>query len=274
MNVAIALAAPLVAIGVNVFDLDDPKRGHQGRIRIWNFETQESRDVWKSKSGFGALAISPMGDRVAVWDVEHHPLQVIDSRTREIQWRDASVDFRFGPLAFSPDGQCLAAGVDREIRTYKSNSGKLMRRCTGRMGSTVSIAFAADSSRIVTGGAYPTIRVWGVREAREDLEIPLNFPPGRDESVESVAFAPDSQTVLAFIPKFEKAGWWDRISGQRSVDSFDHVGTLILRHSLSEKVTKTVLDSNLLFTKACFCFGVSELAMCPEMSRNVEIWRY
>ncbi len=142
------------------------------------------------------------------------------------------------------------------------------------MGSTTSIGFASDSSRIVTGGAYPAIRVWGVREASDDVEIPLDFPPRRDESVESVAFSPDSQTVLAFIPKFEKQGWWDRIWRQKSIDSFEHVGTLVLRHSLSEKVTKTALDSDLLFTKARFCFGVSEFAMWSELGRDVEIWRY
>ena len=110
MNVAIALAAPLVAIGVNVFDLDEPKRGNRGHIRIWNFETQESRDVWESKNGFGALAISPNGDRLAVWDAVHGPLQVIDSTTQEMQWSDAASTFDSDRWLFSPDGHVSGCG--------------------------------------------------------------------------------------------------------------------------------------------------------------------
>jgi hypothetical protein len=274
MTVAIAPAAPLVAIGVEAFDLDDPKRGDRGRIRLWNFETQKSRDVWESKDGFGALAISPKGDRVAVWDVPHHPLQAIDCTTGKVQWSDPKVDYRFGPLAFSPDGHYLAAGVDREIRIYESDSGKLLRHCTGRMGSTISIAFSSDSSRIVTAGAYPAIRVWGVNEAKGDVDIPLDFPARRDESVASVAFTPDSQTVLAFIPKFEKPGRWDRLWRQRSVDSFEHVGTLIVRHSLSEKVTMSLLDTDMLFTDGCFCPDAGQVATWSHIGRTVDIFQY
>jgi WD40 repeat protein len=277
MNVAIAEDAPLVAIGVKASDLDDPKRAATGRIRVWNFETQKSQDVWESKDGFGALAISPKGERVAVWDVPHRPLQVIDCTTQKIRWNDPKVDYRFGPLAFSPDGRYLAAGVDREIRVYESDTGKLVRRCTGEMGSTTSIAFSSDGSRIVTGGAYPAIRVWGVHDAKDDVEIPLNFPARRNASIEAVAFTPDSQAVLAFIPKFEKATWWDRLWRASSVDSFDHVGAMILRHSLSEKVTTSLLDTDVLYTNGCFCPDAGQIAMWSDLETNgrtLDIFRY
>jgi WD40 repeat protein len=274
MNVAIAADAPLVAIGVNALDLDDPKRGDRGRIRLWNFETHESRDVWESKAGFGQLAISPDGRHIATWDAEHRPLQLIDCPSGKVLWSDPKVGFRFSALAFSSDGRYLAAGVDREVRIYESNIGKLVRRCTGRMGGQESIAFSSDGSRIVTGGVDPTIHLWGVHDAKEDREIPIKFPERRNEFIRAVAFTPDSQTVLAFIPKFEKSSWLDRLWVQSDVDSFHHVGTSLVSHSLSQDVTTPILDTDLLFSRACLRPDAGEFVMSTDDGRTVEIWRY
>jgi WD40 repeat protein len=206
MSVRLATAAPLVAIGVNALDLDDPKRGNRGFIRLWNFETQKSRDVWESKEGFGELAISPDGERVAVWAAPLRPLELIDCPTGKVRWSDPKVEGRFSAITFSPDGRHVAAGVDREVRIYECETGRMLRRCTARMGTQLSIAFSSDGSRLLTGGANPHLHVWSVRDSKEDQEIPIEFPPRRSEEIQAVAFARDSQAVLAFIAKFEQPG--------------------------------------------------------------------
>jgi WD40 repeat protein len=274
MAVAIAAAAPEVAIGVEATDLDAPQKGTRGRIRLWNFETEKSRDIWESKAGFGRLAISPKGQSIATWDAPHRPLQLIDCPSAKVLWTDTKVEFRFSALTFSSEGRYLAAGVDREVRIYESHTGKLVRRCTGRMGSQESIAFSPDGSRIVTGGADRTIHLWGLHDAKQDREIPIKFPERRNENIEAVVFTPDSQTVLAFIPKFEKSSWLDRLWVQSDVDSFHHVGTLAVSHTLSRNVTTPILDADLLFSRACFCPDSAEFAMSTDDGRTVEIWRY
>ena len=109
------------------------------------------------------------------------------------------------------------------------------------------------------------IHLWGLHDAKQDCEIPTKFPERRNENIEAVVFTPDSQTVLAFIPKFEKSSWLDRLWVQSDVDSFHHVGTLAVSHTLSRNVTMPILDTDLLFSRACFCPDTPNL-QCQQMT--------
>jgi len=64
-------------------------------------------------------------------------------------------------LAFSPDGQLLAApGADHRIRIWHLASGEQRAELTGHAASILSLTFNDDSTQLVSTGADSSARVW------------------------------------------------------------------------------------------------------------------
>jgi len=64
-------------------------------------------------------------------------------------------------VALSADGKRAAAGFDAETRVWSVETGKPL--ATFASGPVRAIAFSADGTRVVTGGADGTLVVWAVR---------------------------------------------------------------------------------------------------------------
>lgn len=70
-------------------------------------------------------------------------------------------------LAFSPDGQLLAAGgEDNTIGLWQSRTGDLFRTLEGHSSSIRSVSFSPDGYLLAAGGEDKTVRLWHVERGQ------------------------------------------------------------------------------------------------------------
>jgi WD40 repeat protein len=115
----------------------------------------------------------------------------------------------FPPLAFSPNGELIAAleevqhagppdplhtipPPDGVIRIYQVATGKDIRVLRGHRGPISSVQFSPDGNTLVSGGEDGTVRLWNAMNGKE-----LQRFEGHRDAVTSVAFAPDGQAVIS-----------------------------------------------------------------------------
>ena len=82
-----------------------------------------------------------------------------------------------GALAFSPDGNTLAAANGKSVRLLDAATGDLKDSLHGHQGAITSLAFAADGT-LWTAGHDRTVRHWDVGKLAELGSVP--GPPGAD----------------------------------------------------------------------------------------------
>jgi WD domain, G-beta repeat len=270
-----AANAPVVALGLKLqFVGAKGDVGERGRVILWNVESNEVRVVVESQDETSSLALSCDGVLLAMCDGKRLSVRAVDVVPGREMWNDQTVGRPACPLAFSTDGELLAAGVGGEVRCFNARTGKIVRRSGGRMGDVMAVAFAPDGSRVVSGGFDPRLRVWDVKNARGDFDVPLGFSEEQAYDVRSAAFSSNSREILAFVPRFEKQGMWDRLSRQREVDSYEKVGALILEYSIGQHTLTPVSRNDLPFADVEFAAGARKMIVSYDFRPDVEVWAY
>lgn len=95
-------------------------------------------------------------------------------------------------IAFSRDGQWLAAGSNRTVLLWNLRRGGGPIRTDGHRSYVYSVAFSWDSSRLVTGGEDGYVRVFSVSPLK-----PIWARHEHTEAVYSVAFSRDGRRVAS-----------------------------------------------------------------------------
>jgi WD40 repeat protein len=122
-------------------------------------------------------------------------------------------------VAWSPDGNRLAAAANNDIRFWDTRTGTEQGLLRGHTAMVTALAFSPDGKRLVSAGDK-TVRTWDISTGREALP-PLSDAPG---SVWSVAWSGD-RVAAAGLDKTVHI--WDANTGAAQVTFRGHTAAVM-----------------------------------------------
>ena len=106
---------------------------------------------------------------------------------------EADPDYPLKTAAFSPDGRYLAyAGEEQKITILERGAVKC--EIKGLQGGVFSLAFAPDSSLIVSGGMNGELKIWGI----PGCSLKRSLETGSD--IRGAVFSPDGAHIIFTKP--------------------------------------------------------------------------
>ncbi len=190
--------------------MQDPEtaRTHQNQLRQWDVKTGSM--VWSQDiAGSREFALSRDGQKLVT--VIGYEVQLRDAATGKVTQTWASQE-RLGPLAFSPDGKTLIAGImewgqfggrggkeSGGIEFWDVEHGTLMRTVTDDQPTTF-LEYSPDGQSIATSPNAGPIKLWEAGTGKL-----VRIVPG----LGCASFSPDGETIACVAgatPSAEKVG--------------------------------------------------------------------
>jgi WD40 repeat protein len=162
-------------------------------LRLWEVATGKERRRFRGHvAPIERLALSPNG-KVLASSCLGGTLRLWDTDTgKEIRSLPIDPGYRVLAMTFSPDSKHFAFNnrSDRGIQLVDVAEGKVIRTFKGHKDNVNGLAFTADGTTLISGGADHTIRAWDVASGKERRRY-------GDErvGVHCLALAPDGKTL-------------------------------------------------------------------------------
>ena len=165
-----------LAWAVNVSYWEEGKPTNHDKPAGAVVERMTGKERWRFKANiierYMTLAGSNDGQRLVVMEIPGQPRGafLLDGATGEVKQTCYDADHGSGPLsiALAPDNRTLAVGyAPDDIILWNGQTGKQSKLLKGHTNWVVSLAFSADSRRLISGGGDSTVRVWDVAGGKE-----------------------------------------------------------------------------------------------------------
>jgi WD40 repeat protein len=160
-------------------------------VGLWDPDTGKARKILSGHKGqVWAVAFAPDGKTLAAADEDG--IKLWDVTARKVR-TVCTAPGGGGPLAFSPNGKIVAAGLwDYTVRFWDSATGRELAILRGHTHHVYPVAFSRDGRRLVSGGQDKTIRFWDVSTGQELVSL-----QGHPDVIQGLAFSPDGKTLIS-----------------------------------------------------------------------------
>ena len=177
--------------------------GDDGKIRLWDTQTQRQIGVLKTGAGVTSIAFRPDGKTLASLNgggpaTAGHKggdmaLRLWNVRTRRQIAVALNHNAGIESVALSPSGTLLASGYqDGAVGLWDMETRKRLATLRDSKAAVQSVAFSPDG-RFLASGARDSARLWDVRKRNQ-----ISVFKTRHTIVGSVAFSPDGR-ILASV---------------------------------------------------------------------------
>ena len=169
-------------------------------FKVWNFSNGEKVTTLDTgpNSTAGSAAWSPDGSclatlswwgDVSLWDTKHW--QRIYRLPHQVgnEW---CIDGQRG-LAWSPTGDRLAARLSGWLAVWDTKTGQQLFTIRAHVTYATCVAWSPDGSRIATGSADHTIRIWNAETGEEMLTLKAGDKTG----IKSLSWSPDGKILAS-----------------------------------------------------------------------------
>jgi WD40 repeat protein/serine/threonine protein kinase len=195
--------------------------GQEGAVKVWDAADGRQRAAFPT--GFDArtqprMALSPDGRRLAVaglpWAIKVWDL----AGGREVlklekgEW--------FNDLAFSPDGQRLAAAHETVVSIWDVVNGRETLNLQGHTHTVLSVAFSADGRRLTSAVRDGSVREWDLTTGRETRTVTDLLP-----RCDTMTLAPDGRS-LAAVTSDNAVKLWSATRGPGIATLKGHAGAV------------------------------------------------
>ncbi|HEX6401407.1 MAG TPA: WD40 repeat domain-containing protein, partial [Actinomycetota bacterium] len=185
---------------------------NHGDVKVFNVRTGE--EVASVYIDFAIdTALDPDGDRVAVMTYFGRTSSyVLDVRTRKVAFRLDAPNCCPIPqsrgVAWSRDGRFIATTNGGAALVWDAATGRRRHTLVGHAGAVLAVAWSPDSTRLVTGGADGTAKVWGIGPGGAGELLSLASQE-MTSGILGVAFSPDGARVMAGDRAVTATNVWD-----------------------------------------------------------------
>ena len=185
------------------FSSDDTKllaSSRDGRIGTWDLETRQRLSQTPIQASDGeqhraASVFSPDAKWLAVR--REGGVQIVDVLTGQSRSSIEEFEGDVSSLAFSPDGETLAAGpfvtgTSTHIKLFSTATGKELGELVGHGSWVPGLVFTPDGKRLISAGGDQLIRVWNLETLKEIASL-----RGHGSEVSCVAVTPDGKMAVS-----------------------------------------------------------------------------
>jgi WD40 repeat protein len=153
------------------------------------------------RNDFFTLAGAEDGNRLVVKEIPGQPRGafLLEGVTGEVLLTCYDKEDGHTPLslALSPDSRALAVGyAPYDIILWNAQTGARQKLLKGYSNWVVSLAFSADSKRLISGAGDSTARVWDTESGKEIGRIRF---PGESSYVDGVGLSPKGDIAFAVV---------------------------------------------------------------------------
>ena len=192
------------------------------------FAQEEPRTLIQTRR-LRTIAFNP--DSKTLASLENNKVNLWDVATGKQKFTLQKSNNQFYSLAFSPDGNTLATGLERNreneiLYLWDVATGKEKKQLNSHTGNTIRVLFSPDGKTLASmssssGGDKITIHLWDTQSGN----IRTSVSGGHRNLAQSLSFSPDS-SLLANANQQRKIDLWDVNTGEIRKTLAGHTGAV------------------------------------------------